>query len=78
MGTGIITELANFISNCGFPIIVVWYLWKNSKDQQKTFAEAIKNNTEAIKLLTRKVDQLVVIQKAHDIVTRRGDRKDDE
>ena len=72
MQTGILTELANFISNCGFPIIVVLYLWNYSKKESKVFAEAIKNNTRAIHLLTQKVNELTVLEKAREITEGRA------
>ena len=45
-------DIANFISNLGFPIFVaIWMLYKSSKDNEKMM-EAINELKNAITLLT--------------------------
>ena len=45
-------DIANFISNLGFPIFVaVWMLYKSSKDNEK-MTETINELKNAITLLT--------------------------
>lgn len=45
-------DIANFISNLGFPIfIAVWMLYKSSKDNEK-MTETINELKNAITLLT--------------------------
>lgn len=60
-------DLANLISNMGFPIAMVLYLlWKDNQSMQKHeeetrgFIEAINNNTNVVQRLLDKLDALGV------------------
>lgn len=53
-----INTITALISNIGFPIVCVIFLWKYISTTQKEFTEAIRNNTAVTEKLCEKIDDL--------------------